>query len=103
MTQIPAAGIVWRYDPNKDADRGKGAFWDRYTLQTLLNVPTYIIPWTTEDEGRIIMIRVTLRSYLEKNYKDIDKEGINECSSVDDLKDVLKRHGLNVSANNKEA
>ena len=67
---MTAAGIVWRYDPNKDAERGKGAFWDHYTLQTLLNVPTYIIPWTTEDEESI---RVTLRSYLEKNYKDIDK------------------------------
>ena len=100
MAQIPTIGIVWRNDPiNDECKRGNSAFWDHYTLQTLLNVPTYIIPWNKAHEE---CIRDTFRLYLEKHSKDIPiKEEIDERSSVDDLKDELKRHGLNVSVGHK--
>ena len=93
----PVVGIVWRNDPIREI--GKGAFWDHYTLQKIINVPTYIIPWKEEYKETI---KDAFRSYLEKNTIDIPMtNGINERSKKQDLEDELKRHGLNSNASTK--
>ena len=53
-------GIVWRNDPIDKPDlRGKCAFGDHYTLQKMLAVETFIIPWEIDN------------NVVQQNYENI--------------------------------
>lgn len=95
-------GIVWRNDPTDKAyERGKGAFWDHYTLQTMLKVQTYLIPWNQEEEF-IQGCRDGFSTYIKGLQNVPLPENINENSTTKELKKELKGRGMKESGTKAE-